>query len=169
MKTIKYYFSHDYVSVSASSSCSPLKRGTLSLRLHFRHRFTGRKRVNLCECMCMNIFLFLSIACETHSQGYGIYGNLRLIFNDFTARSFPFGSAYELSTQTDARLSARQNILRVFFFVTYFQLEDFKIAQKEQERQIEKEISNRERDINCLKHFRSRCADIVRKNFESFF
>lgn len=45
-----------------------------------------------------------------------------------------------------------------------FQLEDFKIAQKEQERQIEKEISNRERDINCLKHYRSRCADIVRSN-----
>jgi chromosome segregation ATPase len=43
------------------------------------------------------------------------------------------------------------------------QLEDFKIAQKEQERQIEKDISNRERDINCLKHYRSRCADIVRK------
>lgn len=46
-------------------------------------------------------------------------------------------------------------------FALTLQLEDFKIAQKEQERQIEKEISNRERDINCLKHFRSRCADIV--------
>jgi DNA repair exonuclease SbcCD ATPase subunit len=43
-------------------------------------------------------------------------------------------------------------------------LEDFKIAQKEQERQIEKEISNKERDINCLKHFRGRCAEIVRKS-----
>jgi chromosome segregation ATPase len=41
------------------------------------------------------------------------------------------------------------------------QLEDFKVAQKEQQQQIEKEISSRERDINCLKHFRSRCADIV--------
>lgn len=46
-------------------------------------------------------------------------------------------------------------------FLSALQLEDFKVAQKEQERQIEREISNRERDINCLKHFRSRCADIV--------
>ncbi|CRL00697.1 CLUMA_CG013956, isoform C [Clunio marinus] len=45
-------------------------------------------------------------------------------------------------------------------------LEDFKIAQKEQERQIEKEISNRERDINCLKHFRSRCAEIESEYLE---
>jgi hypothetical protein len=49
----------------------------------------------------------------------------------------------------------------LFLVFGALQLEDFKLAQKEQERQIEKEISNRERDINCLKHFRSRCADIV--------
>jgi hypothetical protein len=47
------------------------------------------------------------------------------------------------------------------WFFLHFQLEDFKVAQKEQQQQIEKEISSRERDINCLKHYRSRCADIV--------
>ena len=46
-----------------------------------------------------------------------------------------------------------------------FQLEDFKIAQKEQEREIEKDINNRERDINCLKHYRGRCIEIVRNFF----
>ncbi|KAL7044151.1 hypothetical protein ACKWTF_001803 [Chironomus riparius] len=39
-------------------------------------------------------------------------------------------------------------------------LENFKIAQREQQQQIEKEISNRERDINCLKHYRGRCVEI---------
>lgn len=70
-----------------------------------------------------------------------MYENLRLIFNDFFARF--------------------RNTFHAVFFLSTLQLEDFKVAQKEQERQIEKEISNRERDINCLKHFRSRCADIV--------
>lgn len=51
--------------------------------------------------------------------------------------------------------------LRVSVTFIYSQLEDFKVAQQEQERQIEKEISNRERDINCLKHYRSRCVEIV--------
>ena len=52
------------------------------------------------------------------------------------------------------------------------QLEEYKSAQKisytkdlevlkEQERDIEKEIKNRENNINCLKHFRGRCAEIV--------
>lgn len=41
------------------------------------------------------------------------------------------------------------------------QLEDYKVAQKEQERQIEKEIITKEKDISHLKQFRSRCAEIV--------
>lgn len=88
--------------------------------------------------------LFLSIACKTLFQGCSTYGNLRLIFNKL--------------------FRAFQNV-SCLTFLSALQLEDFKVAQKEQERQIEKEISNRERDINCLKHFRSRCADIVSENF----
>ncbi|XP_070499007.1 putative leucine-rich repeat-containing protein DDB_G0290503 isoform X4 [Chironomus tepperi] len=45
-------------------------------------------------------------------------------------------------------------------------LENFKIAQREQQQQIEKEISNRERDINCLKHYRSRCVEIEAEYLE---
>ncbi|KAG5676690.1 hypothetical protein PVAND_006506 [Polypedilum vanderplanki] len=45
-------------------------------------------------------------------------------------------------------------------------LEDYKIAQKEQQQQIEKEISSRERDIHCLRNFRSRCADIESEYLE---
>jgi hypothetical protein len=78
-----------------------------------------------------------------------MYGNLRLIFNDF--------------------FRAISKHVSCLTFPSALQLEDFKIAQKEQERQIEKEISNRERDINCLKHFRSRCVDIVSGNLRKFF
>lgn len=43
----------------------------------------------------------------------------------------------------------------------YLQLEDYKVAQKEQESQIEKEIIKKEKDISHLKQFRSRCVEIV--------
>lgn len=47
------------------------------------------------------------------------------------------------------------------FDLIFLQLEDYKIAQKEQERQIEKEIIKKEKDLCNLKHFRVRCVEIV--------
>lgn len=83
------------------------------------------------------------------------------------AREIPF----RLHVEFDFKAS---NIIQQFAIFSFalknvfssLQLEDFKINQKLQEQQIEKEISNRERDINCLKNFRSRCAEIV--SFLSF-
>lgn len=122
--------------------------------------------------MCgLSRFIFRSSSARLHvrhvPKDKKFYGNLRLIFNDFAAR-FDFGVFMH---QVD-RIPRHWNccsMWKCFLFeyaFIFFQLEDFKIAQKEQERQIEKEISNRERDINCLKHFRSRCADIVRQTFK---
>jgi hypothetical protein len=47
-------------------------------------------------------------------------------------------------------------------------LEDYKVAQKEQERQIEKEIITKEKDISQLKEFRSRCVEIVSEIFKNY-
>lgn len=106
-------------------------------------KFSFRHRLRECDLGAVWVSYGFMIACKTRFQGYP-YGNLRLIFNEIFFARF------------------RENIFHDFIFLWgFFQLEDFKIAQKEQERQIEKEISNRERDINCLKHFRSRCAEIV--------